>query len=164
MVKCSTEIDENVQKQILTKQVKLGKVLTIVGGIGSALYCILSTIFENLKWLEVMLIFAVPFGIGAFILIYSNKILKDTKDKPFINYYEFCESTLKIESKTESGEFISKAEMPYKNFYKFVVKDEYFYLYINKKSLFPVLKSSLSDQERFEIVDIFTKENKIQSK
>ena len=164
MVKCSTKIDENVQKQILAKQVKLGKVLTIVGGIWSALYCILSTIFENLKWLEVMLIFAVPLGIGAFILIYSNKILKATKEKSFINFYEFGESSLKIESKTESGEFISKAEMPYKNFYKFVAKDDYFYLYISKKSVFPVLKSSLSDQEKFEIVDIFTKENKIQSK
>ena len=63
MITIQTEIDEKSQKS-LTKISKIVYLtLMIIGAIGLLLYLALGTIYEN-PYLDVLLLFAIPFGFG----------------------------------------------------------------------------------------------------
>lgn len=159
-IKCSCLIDGNVQKEILKKQILISKILSIIGGIGSLLYIILGTIFENTPWTEYFLIFAGPLGIGIVLFVYYKKIIKKVQASPFTNEYEFKEKMLSVVSKNNSNEISSKGEIAYTNLLKLVETIDYLFIYVNQKSVFPILKSSLSEEDTKKIKNIFISLNK----
>lgn len=159
-IKCSCLIDGNVQKEILKKQMLISKILLIIGGIGSLLYIILGTIFENAPWTEYLLIFAGPLGIGIVLLVYYKKIIKKVQASPFTNEYEFKEKMLSVVSKNNSNEISSKGEIAYTTLLKLVETIDYLFIYVNQKSVFPILKSSLSEEDTKKVKDIFISLNK----
>lgn len=159
-IKCSCLVDGSVQKEILKKQILISKILSIIGGIGSLLYIILGTIFENAPWAEYLLIFAGPLGIGIVLFVYYKKIIKKVQASPFTNEYEFKEKMLSVVSKNNSNEISSKGEIAYTNLLKLVETIDYLFIYVNQKSVFPILKSTLSEEDIKKIKDIFISLNK----
>lgn len=75
MIKIQTDIDEKSQKSLSKTAQIINIILIVVGIIGLLLYVVLSTIFEN-SYLDILLVFAIPFGIGIVYYILINKNIK----------------------------------------------------------------------------------------
>ena len=75
MVKVKTAVYKKSQKE-LSKNTRMAYLISmIVGIVGLVAYVVLGTFIEN-PYLDVMLIFAVPFGFGLVFYITINKNIK----------------------------------------------------------------------------------------
>lgn len=88
MIKIQTDIDEKSQKSLSKTAQIINIILIVVGIIGLLLYVVLSTIFEN-SYLDILLVFAIPFGIGIVYYILINKNIKKMAENKFTNAYTF---------------------------------------------------------------------------
>lgn len=88
MIKIQTDIDEKSQKSLSKTAQIINIILIVVGIIGLLLYVVLSTIFEN-SYLDILLVFAIPFSIGIVYYILINKNIKKMAENKFTNAYTF---------------------------------------------------------------------------
>ena len=149
MVTCTTTIDATVQKDILKTQYIVCLVMLIIGTIGIVAYIVLQTIFDN-SLFDIMLLFAVLFGFGLVFTINTTSTIKKVGENPFTNKYAFDTDTLHIES-IRGTEVVSTATTKYAELFKIKENDKYLLLYLNKMSVFPILKSELSAADLVDI-------------
>lgn len=124
----------------------------IVGIVGLVAYVVLGTFIEN-PYLDVMLIFAVPFGFGLVFYITINKNIKKMTENNFVNEYEFDGDVINVAT-TKNGEVVGTQKVKIADIYKIKITDEYIFIYINKVNAFIVDKKALSDDELSEIKKI----------
>lgn len=145
MITIQTEIDEKSQKS-LTKISKIVYLtLMIIGAIGLLLYLALGTIYEN-PYLDVLLLFAIPFGFGLVFYITINKNIKKMTENKFTNEYTFNNDFMNIAS-VKNGEIVGTQKLYYKDIVKVKENDEYIFIYPNKFNAFILKKSNASEEE-----------------
>ena len=149
MIECATTINEKVQKDILKTQYIVCLVMLIVGILGTVAYIVLQTIFDN-SLFEIMLLFAVFFGFGLVFTISTTSTIKKAGQNPFTNKYEFDADTLHIIT-LKGEEVVITATTKYSELYKIKETNKYLLLYINKMSVFPILKSEINESDLTEI-------------
>ena len=120
-------------------------IMLIAGSLGLVAYIALSTIFDK-KWLDVLLIFAVPFTLGLIGTITVVRLHKRETQSQCISECEFfadcfiCNSTVKGEPLTEKAVY-SDAVLKREN-------EKFGYIYIFSKGLLLVFsKEDLTDEE-----------------
>jgi hypothetical protein len=145
MFTTKTKIDVEVQKELSKKIYKNSLIALIVGAVGLAVYIVLGTIFEN-YWLDLLLVFAIPFGFGLVFIITIKKLMKKVEDINQINEYVFEEVFVNV-STIRNGESVGTAKIYYKDLVKSKETQNYIYMYINKSAALPVKKENLTQDE-----------------
>ncbi len=144
MIECRTDINIEAQK-VLSKNLKLASIISLViGTVGSLAYIVLSCFF-NSGYLDIMLVFCLPFGFGLVYLVSINNLIKKTGDSTY-NIYQFEEEFFNI-STYKHGEVVGTAKYYYKDLKKVKERDGYLLLYINISNAFLVKESTLSESD-----------------
>lgn len=152
MIECETKIDSKVQKAILKKSLITSLVFLIVGAVGTVAYLVLVSIFDY-SWLDALLIFAFFFGFGFIFYITLNKTVKDAEKSPFTNKYQFNDDELTITT-TKGETVVSTATTKYSMFYKIKENKDFLLIYPSKNAVYPILKSSLDEQDLTKLREI----------
>ena len=161
MIECETTIDSKVQKEILKNSLITSLVFLIVGAVGTVVYLVLATIFDN-SWFDILLIFAFFFGFGLIFYITLNKTVKTAEQTSYTNKYQFNEEELTITS-LKDGQEISSATSKYELFEKIKETKNLILIYPTKTATYPILKGNLTEQDLTEIrklLKLNTQENK----
>lgn len=117
MIKCSVKIDEEVQKAISRKTYFFGILCLTIGLLGILGYLFTSFLEEEKSIYEIMLIFALPLGIGICLLLIVKKLVKEAKNQEVVNIYEFDYGFVNINS-IKNGENIGALKIYYNEFTK----------------------------------------------
>lgn len=120
-------------------------ILIVVGIIGLLLYVVLSTIFEN-SYLDILLVFAIPFVIGIVYYILINKNIKKMAENKFINAYTFENDFLNIAT-IKNGEIVGTQKLYYKDIVKIKENSEYIFIYPNKFNAFIIKKFNVNEED-----------------
>lgn len=152
-VRTSVAIDAEMQKRI---NAPLRKNMLFVMAAGIVLlvaYIVLSVwgdeagIPEDAFFLDVILwVGAMGFGFGIVFLITLGRVNQKQLARGFINHYEFYPEGVVINDE-RGGEHVSTARLRYTDFEKIKEGKEFFLLYPNKVTYFPVDKRLLSQEE-----------------
>ena len=102
---------------------------------------------EDAFFLDVILwVGAMGFGFGIVFLITLGRVNQKQLARGFINHYEFYPEGVVINDE-RGGEHVSTARLRYTDFEKIKEGKEFFLLYPNKVTYFPVDKRLLSQEE-----------------
>lgn len=152
-VRTSVAIDAEMQKRI---NAPLRKNMLFVMAAGIVLlvaYIVLSVLAdevgipEDAFFLDVILwVGAMGFGFGIVFLITLGRVNQKQLARGFINHYEFYPEGVVINDE-RGGEHVSTARLRYTDFEKIKEGKEFFLLYPNKVTYFPVDKRLLSQEE-----------------
>lgn len=140
MIKIKTDIDEKAQKAFCKNAVIACIVSLIVGSVGLVSYIVLCAFF-NSDFLDIMLVFSIPFGFGLVYLIFINKNIKKTAESKISNEYEFYDDFFTVAS-IKNGEEFAREKIYYKDLYKSKEKNEYIFVYVNKARAFIINKNA----------------------
>lgn len=145
MIECKTEINTKAQK-VLSKNIKLVSIIMLViGCVGIAGY-IIASCFVSSGYLDVMLVFALPFGYGLVYLVSVNNMIKKAEGNATVNHYQFEEDYFNASS-SKNGEIIGTVKYYYKDIKKIKERDGYLLLYVNSINAFMVEESELSEND-----------------
>ena len=145
MFTVKTKIDIAVQKALSRRLYRNSLIAMIVGAIGLLVYLVVATIFEN-PYLDILLVFAIPFGFGLVYVITINKLMKNVELINQTNEYTFEESFFTVTT-TRNAEVTGSAKIYYKELYKNREEKDYIFMYINKTSAIAVQKSNMTNDE-----------------
>ena len=135
MIECRTDINVEAQK-VLSKNLKLASIISLVVGIVGALaYIVLSCFFDS-GYLDIMLVFCLPLGFGLVYLVSINNLIKKTGDSTY-NVYQFEEEFFNTTT-YKNGEVVGTVKYYYKDLKKIKERDGYLLLYINVSNAFLV--------------------------
>ena len=160
-VRTSVAIDAEMQKRI---NAPLRKNMLFVMAAGIVLlvaYIVLSVLAdevgipEDAFFLDVILwVGAMGFGFGIVFLITLGRVNQKQLARGFINHYEFYPEGVVINDE-RGGEHVSTARLRYTDFEKIKEGKEFFLLYPNKATYFPVDKRLLSQEEYEKLRNYF---------
>lgn len=146
MINCKTPIDENAQKALTKKFYIISLIALIVGAIGIVAYIVIGVFVES-SYLDIMLVFSLPFGFGLVYVISINKIIKKAVANNIVNEYEFDNDFFNVSS-YKNGEVVGTSKVYYKDLYKIKEKDGYIFLYINISNAYIVKEDALSENDQ----------------
>ena len=157
MIECTTVISEKTQRE-LTKKTYIFSIISLVAGIiGIALYITLGTII-NEPWTEIFLIFALPFGFGLIFIITLDTNYRTLKNNAMVNFYMFNDDNLSITT-MKNNENIGTSQISYNNIIKVNENKNYLFLYLNRVSVLPIDKRTLSNDDVNKIKEIINKKS-----
>ena len=137
----STRIDRRK-----TQNVSLSDYYRRGGNVG---ICGLRTFIES-PVLDVMLIFAVPFGVGLVLYLVLNANIKQPAQKNYVNRFEFNDETLDIAT-MQHDEVIATYKLHYNEIVKVKETEKYYFVYIAKFSAYIISKENLTEDEKNKI-------------
>lgn len=152
-VRTRVTVDNALQKRIFkrVRAVLLG--MTIVGFAMLIAYVVLYVVTDEGRtlpdgfWLDALLWFgALCAGMGLVAFISSGRANKKQLSLCLVNEYEFRAEGLVIND-YRSGEHISTSRLKYSDFEKIKESKEFFLLYPNRVTAYPVDKTLLSEEE-----------------
>lgn len=149
MIRIKTDINEKAQKSLSKDTINFCIVALVIGSIGLLAYIILATIFEN-NYLDILLLFSIPFGVGLVYIIFINKNIKAMAESKITNEYEFEENYFNVIS-SKNGEEFGRQKVYYKDIYKVKEKEEYIFIYINKINAY-IIDTTNSNEEDLKII------------
>ena len=159
-VRTSVAIDAEMQKRI---NAPLRKNMLFVMAAGIVLlvaYIVLSVLAdevgipEDAFFLDVILwVGAMGFGFGIVFLITLGRVNQKQLARGFINHYEFYPEGVVINDE-RGGEHVSTARLRYTDFEKIKEGKEFFLLYPNRVTVYPVDKLLLSEEERVRLRNV----------
>ena len=110
-------------------------------------YIVLATVI-GAAWTDALLVFAVPFAVGLILLITVRRNIKAAgKQAHDENFYRFDADSVTIETRSD-GAVKATAVMRYTDFVRKRETKSFFLLYVNRFSVIPVRKSSLTPDEQ----------------
>lgn len=152
-VRTSVAIDAEMQKRINAPLRKNMLFVMAAGIVLLVVYIVLSVLAdevgipEDAFFLDVILwVGAMGFGFGIVFLITLGRVNQKQLARGFINHYEFYPEGVVINDE-RGGEHVSTARLRYTDFEKIKEGKEFFLLYPNKVTYFPVDKRLLSQEE-----------------
>ena len=152
-VRTSVAIDAEMQKRINAPLRKNMLFVMAAGIVLLVVYIVLSVLAdevgipEDAFFLDVILwVGAMGFGFGIVFLITLGRVNQKQLARGFINHYEFYPEGVVINDE-RGGERVSTARLRYTDFEKIKEGKEFFLLYPNKVTYFPVDKRLLSQEE-----------------
>lgn len=154
-VRTRVAIDAALQKRVSKTARRVLLCLMLVGIAMLIAYVVLSVIAEmgvitlsDDFWLEILLWGgAVFFAFGLVFFITSGRVNKKQLALAFVNEYEFCAEGVVIND-YRAGEHVSTARLRYSDFEKIRENREFFLLYPNRVTVYPVDKTVLTPEER----------------
>lgn len=111
-------------------------------------YVVLRTFIES-PVLDVMLIFAVPFGVGLVLYLVLNANIKQLAQKNYVNRFEFNDETLDIAT-MQHDEVIATYKLHYNEIVKVKETEKYYFVYIAKFSAYIISKENLTKTKRIK--------------
>ena len=153
-VKTRVTVDGALQKRI-SKNARIILLCAMILGIVMLIaYIALYVVFEegivaleDDSWLDLLLwVGAILFAFGLVFLITSGRVNKKQLSIAFVNEYEFYPEGLIIND-YRAGEHVSTARLRYSDFEKIKESREFFLLYPNRVTVYPVDKKLLSEEE-----------------
>ena len=156
MIENETVIDIGVQKALMRKPLVLSCIAMTIGLIGVVLYFILGMRFDTI-WTELLLLFAIPLGMGLVLVInYFKNIKRYNHDKFIVNCYRFDEYC--FEAITMKGEeCLGQNIFTYDKVYKISKTKKYLFIFVNKYSALPIARYKLSKEEDTELLKYLKK-------
>ena len=151
-MKCSAVIDGKVSAVINKRQYVLAAILLTVGIIGLVAYIALGVIFDE-GWTEILLIFAVPTGLGIFIALFVKRTVRNAAKTVFVNNYEFFENNFTVNT-ILNGDDRGSVKYYYSDIKKSIELKDYILLYLNAATALIIDKNTLSGQENDELKNI----------
>lgn len=147
MIECSCRIDADVQKE-LNLRVYTGSLIAVVlGAVGLLCHLVLAAVI-GAAWTDALLVFAVPFAAGLVLLITVRRNIKEAaKQAHDENFYRFGPDGVSAETRRD-GAVTATAERRYTDFVRKRETKSFFLLYVNRFSVMPVRKSSLTHDEQ----------------
>ena len=145
MLKVSTVIDAKAQKALSNNTMIASIIALVIGALGIVAYVILSTFINN-SYIDILLIFCIPFAIGLIYVITINKNIKAVAVNQFTSEYDFDTDYFNVTS-SMNGDIVGTQKVYYRDLYKIREKDEYIFIYINKFNVFIVKKSNISGED-----------------
>ncbi len=145
MLKVSTVIDAKAQKALSNNTMIASIIALVIGALGIVAYVILSTFINN-SYIDILLIFCIPFTIGLIYVITINKNIKAVAVNQFTSEYDFDTDYFNVTS-SRNGDIVGTQKVYYRDIYKIREKDEYIFIYINKFNVFIVKKSNISGED-----------------
>lgn len=154
-VRTRVALDAALQKRVSKSARRVLLCLMLVGIAMLIAYVVLSVIAEmgvitlsDDFWLEILLWGgAVFFAFGLVFFITSGRVNKKQLALAFVNEYEFCVEGVVIND-YRAGEHVSTARLRYSDFEKIRENREFFLLYPNRVTVYPVDKTVLTPEER----------------
>ncbi len=151
-VLASATINQATQRK-LTKKLFIASIICLaIGTAGLAAYLIIAvgvyslTGFES-EYLDIMLVFAVPFGFGLIFVLSLKKRYKDAvRAGERVFTYEFFLKELIIREFCD-GKQLAMSRADYTQIVKVVEKPEYIFIYFIKTALCPIEKSTMTEAE-----------------
>lgn len=161
-VRTRVTVDATLQKRISRKARAVMLCLTIVGIAMLLAYIVLFVVTEEGVvlsddfWLDFLLwVGAVFFAFGLVFFISSGRANKKQLALCLINEYEFYPDAVVINDYRPGGERVSTARLKYSDFEKIRESGEFFLLYPNRVTLYPVDKTILSAEECVTLRTLF---------
>ena len=149
MITIKTDIDEKAQKALSKGVIIFCIVSLVLGSVGLLLYIGLTMFFENI-YLDILLLFCIPFSLGLVYIIMINKNIKTMAKSNITNEYEFNIDHIFVTS-YKNGEQVGTQKVYYKDVFKTRETDEYIFIYVNRISAF-ILKKSNATTEQLTII------------
>ena len=147
MIECSCRIDADVQKELSLRTYTGSLIAMVAGAVGLLCYIVLATAM-GAAWTDALLVFAVPFAVGLILLITVRRNIKAAgKQAHDENFYRFDADSATIETRSD-GAVKATAVMRYIDFVRKRETKSFFLLYVNRFSVMPVRKSSLTPDEQ----------------
>ena len=147
MKRCSVKYDQKVQKELVFKMWVFGLTCGIVGSLGLVAYMILGFYFSGL-WLDCMLLtMFILFTAGLAIVISINLTGKSATKSDCVNNIEINENSIMLNVLKDNKLMVS-VNILYKNLYKFKETKNYFFLFLTKDKVIPILKKDFKSEER----------------
>lgn len=165
MIKTSTILNSDMQKELSAKILKIFNVIKIIGIIGLITYIILSVFFENYIsdiFLNIILtLSAILFSFGLIFHLSIKKIIKNIDKNDLIeNCYDFYDDYIFISSKKiNCNEPFGTFKLKYVDILKTTESANYFFIYNTKTSAFPILKKNLSNDDELFLRSILKIKN-----
>lgn len=148
-VLASVTVNQAMQRK-LTKKLYIASIICLVIGVlGLAAYLVIAVVLEKNEsdYLDVMLLFAVPFGFGLIFLLSLQKKYRDAvRAGERVMTYEFFADGLVIREFSE-GKQLAMSRADYSQMVKVAEKSEYIFIYFIKTALLPVDKATLTGEE-----------------
>ena len=123
-------------------------IMLIVGAVGLVAYIALSTVFEK-KWLDALLVFAVPFTLGLIGTITIARVHKREKLKPVTCRCEFFADCFFCKTKTATSQQETNTDkFAYADAVLKSENEKFGYIYVLSRGVFvPFGKEDLTDDE-----------------
>lgn len=144
-----TPVNEENQRELTAVRRKTFLLAIIIGAVGMLAYVVLRTFIES-PVLDVMLIFAVPFGVGLVLYLVLNANIRQLAQKNYVNRFEFNDETLDI-STMQHDEVIATYKLHYNEIVKVKETEKYYFVYIAKFSAYIISKENLTEDEKNKI-------------
>ncbi|MBD5632625.1 MAG: hypothetical protein HDP34_05290 [Clostridia bacterium] len=145
-----TEVSDfvSVQKELSYKLNIVSIVALIIGSAGLLAYFVLGVLFEEAKWVDALLVFAVPFTLGlVFVVAFRTQIKQSQKNAGSTNVYEFFSDCL-VMREMRFGSEIAVVRVSYGDIFKVKNTANYLLFFYRVKNLaYPVDKTKLSPVE-----------------
>lgn len=159
-IKVRTVIDEKAQKEFSANANKIALTMLIMGCIGVCVFLVLDIVldflygFEDSIFFVLLIVFAVFLACGIFLKIFLNKALKQVRNSPKVNEYEFCSDHFTV-NQISNGEVVATAKFYYAQVMKIKDGKNYFNIFISQTQVFPVEKSAFTADESAMLKSIF---------
>lgn len=139
-----TKIDGKMQKEFIAKKLLLCYVLIVIGGLGTLAYLVVDVVLE----IEAGYLFAMvlPLGVGIGLAAVFNSTVKVAEKSNKENEYSFSEQYMEIVT-FYHGEEEGRRKLYYCDVFKSVETKNYFFVYADNVSAFPILKDTLDDTD-----------------
>ena len=156
MLECETVINADLQVMLVKKQRMYAWIALVIGLIGMIAYIVLGILFES-AWVEILLLFALPFGMGLVFIITINKSLKQNKmNFAMVNCYKFEEESFSVIT-IKDNENIGESKIYYKDIFKIKEIKGFIFIFVNKFSALPIAISKLNTEQLVELKRLLSK-------
>lgn len=149
-IKAGVTIDKNVQKGLVRNKKIFGLVMLILGGIGIAVYMVLSILSIFIKIKEpsilILVLFSVVFACGLLLFITMCLVVKNAGNGFASVSYEFFADCLIAEDYI-NGNKTGSVKFYYNQIIKRKETASYLYFYINGSSALAIDKRDLTEGE-----------------
>lgn len=150
VIRCFIKVDAARQREIQKNLYRVFLGACIVGAAGLLAYIVLGTFIEE-PWVNALLAFAVPFGVGLVFTIVMKNNEKNLADQALENFYEFGETEFTVETR-KAGVFFAKSALKYSDLKKVRQMNGHYLLYANAASAFAVKAEDLSGEDRNKLI------------
>ena len=151
VIRCFIKVDAARQREIQKNLYRVFLGACIVGAAGLLAYIVLGTFIEE-PWVDALLAFAVPFGVGLVFTIAMKNNEKNLAGQALENFYEFGETEFTVETRKE-GVFFAKSALKYSDLKKVRLINGHYLLYASAASAFAVKAEDLSGEDRDKLIE-----------
>lgn len=159
-MKCKIEVNKAVQTEIVKKLLKISKICLICSIVAVIFYIVFGTIYPDSSIDTYLLMFvSIFFAVSIIVYLLIKRTVKNIEKNPFINEYEFDDEAISATSSKIDGTFLSSSKIPYTNVLKIKETENFILIYISQVAIWPVNKTTLSEEDIIFLKQKFTEKN-----